>query len=237
MLIWSTYIAKYGSRWLKKLGTVAALILFCTGLFAQDTLVMPVTGNGGVYNTCDALIFDNGINANYPDFSHATLTIAPLWTQSVHLYFEEFDTEIHFDSLNIFDGPATAFPLIGTYSGTSLQGQTIVSTGNAITLEFRSDDIQTASGFKIRVTCLMGEENWETANLELFPNPAQTYLDITGVDDSQIKTLYIIDAQGRFFPATMNQGRVEVGDFTPGLYGICLDLINGCRVFKKWIKI
>jgi hypothetical protein len=224
-------------RLLPCLGVAVLCLFFPFRVAAQDTLVMPLTGNGGVYNTCDALIFDHGLDSNYPNFSHATLTIAPLWTQSVYLYFEEFNTEIHFDSLNIFDGPAITFPLIGTYSGTGLQGQTIASTGNAITLEFRSDDIQTGSGFKIRVTCLLGNEELENTHLQLFPNPAQSYVELTGITAPEIKNLYLLDAQGRLILSCIYQGRVDLTQLTPGLYTVCIELVNGGRVFKKLWKV
>src|SRR5687768_7829243 len=91
------------------IGIVCAWIMH---VHAQDTIVMPSTGNGGFYNTCYATILDSGIDSNYTNDNHATLTIAPLWVETVNLYFESFDTEIHFDSLSIYDGPGTTFPLI-----------------------------------------------------------------------------------------------------------------------------
>jgi len=204
-------------------------------LLAQDTISMPITGNGGFYNTCYAVIFDNGLDSNYANYSQSTVTISPLWVQNVSLYFEEFNTEVFFDSLSIYDGPGTAFPLIGTYSGNSLQGQTVTSTGTSITLEFRSDDIQTGTGFKALVSCLMGEEDMISNSIIVYPNPAQEFLKIDGLDEA-IESIAVIDIQGRELQHTLVSNVLYVALLPPGFYGLQIRIKNGKVVYKKWIK-
>ena len=210
------------------------VFLWPCSLKAQDTIIMPLSGNGGFYNTCYATIYDNGLDSNYANYSHSTITIAPLWVQSISLYFEMFDTEIYFDSLNIYDGPGTAFPLIGTYSGTTLQGQTVSSTGNSITLEFRSDDIATGSGFKAWVSCIMSNEELNTKDVVLYPNPANNSIQIIGVEN--VKSISIMDVQGRIIKCQLPTAIIDVSFISPGMYGLLIELQDGKTIYKKWIK-
>lgn len=205
---------------------------------AQDTLMMPVTGNGGIYNTCYATIYDNGgRDSNYANYSNSTITIAPLWVQQVDLYFEIFDTETFFDSLSIYDGPGTAFPLIGTYSGNSLQGQTVSSTGSSITLAFRSDDIQTGAGFKAWVSCLMGEKPLTNENpLFIYPNPVKSGFTLAGFPPSEIANLSIVDMTGRSIYSPIIANIIDVSFLIPGMYGLIVTDKNSNSSFIRLIK-
>jgi CUB domain/Secretion system C-terminal sorting domain len=221
---------------MKKILVIGIFVLCMLNGQAQDTLVMPLTGNGGVFNLCYGVIYDNGIDSNYTNDIHSTITIAPLWVQNVSLYFEEFDTEIFFDSLSIYDGPATTFPLIGTYSGTSLQGQTISSTGTAITLAFRSDDIQTGTGFKAWINCLLATEILNKTSIQLYPNPAQSHLFVEGADWQEIERVYMVDIMGRMIQLADKVFPISVEELKAGLYGLCIIFKNGESTYLKWLK-
>lgn len=211
-------------------------ITFFANLQAQDTIVMPLNGNGGFYNSCYATMYDNGLDSNYKNYSNSTVTISPLWVQNVSLYFEEFQTENVFDYLNIYDGPGIAFPLIGKYSGTSLQGQTISSTGTSITLELKSDDIVTGTGFKAWVSCVMGNEEVKGNNVVLYPNPASASMNITGIETEKIKSISILDLQGRIIKQQLISSSIDVSFLPAGLYGLLLQFKDGINIYKKFIK-
>jgi hypothetical protein len=216
--------------------TILLFIIFNINIYCQDTLVMPLTGNGGIYNSCYAIIYDNGgADSNYHNFSNSTITIAPLWVQHVDLYFEMFDTEDFFDSLTIYDGPSTTFPLIGTFSGNSLQGQTVSSTGNSITLKFRSDDIQTGAGFKATVSCLMGNEEETLKELVVYPNPAQKDLTLNGIEFQNIRSMSITDITGRSVSA-VNSIYINIEDLSPGIYYLLMEDKNGRKYSTRFIK-
>lgn len=211
--------------------------VLCHHVFSQDTLFMPTTGNGGIYNTCYATIYDNGgPDSNYANYCHSTITIAPLWVQHVNLYFEEFQTEIFFDSLSIYDGPGTTFPLIGSYSGTELQNQTISSTGTSITLAFRSDDIQTYSGFKILVSCLMGNETENNTILSIWPNPSFDVINIGGIHSDNITSANVIDMNGKLLLSSC-RSPINISHLSPGIYCVVLNASNGSKCYKKFIKL
>jgi hypothetical protein len=221
---------------MKMKAIITGFILFTGILHAQDTIIMPPTGNGGFYNTCYAIIFDNGADSNYVNFSHSTITISPLWVENISIYFAEFNTETYFDSLTMYDGPGTTFPRIGTFSGNSLQGQTIQSTGNSITLEFRSDDVVTGTGFKAEVSCILGNPAWEQQNLRVFPNPARDFLQVQSMEMELLHSYTITDITGRVVDKKNISGSIDISRLAPGSYGLILQLKNGSTKYIPWIK-
>lgn len=103
---------------------------------------------------CQDTIYDmGGPSRNYYDNENYTYTIAPAGASSVNLNFSQFDLELNYDSLWLYDGSSTAAPLIGKYTGTSSPGS-VTSTGPAITLRFKSDGATVKAGFTAVWSCL-----------------------------------------------------------------------------------
>jgi hypothetical protein len=103
-----------------------------------------------------------GTLGNYRNGENYTFTIAPSGATSVTLTFSSFNTESGFDFLRIYDGPSTASPLIGTYSGTTLP-PAFTSSGGALTIRFTSDNAQIRAGWVANWTC--------QSSLPVYPNP------------------------------------------------------------------
>lgn len=102
---------------------------------------------------CTDTIYDmGGPNRNYYDNEDYTYTIAPTGANQVSLTFSAFNTELNYDSLWLYDGTSASAPLIGQYTGTSGPG-TVNSTGNAITVRFKSDGSTVNSGFSAIWNC------------------------------------------------------------------------------------
>jgi Zn-dependent metalloprotease len=107
--------------------------------------------------SCTGILYDNGgPSANYTSNFDGTLTISPPGASSVALQFINFNTESGFDFLEIYDGPTTASPVLGTFDGTALPngGSFIYSTSGSITINFNSDQGVTASGFALNWQCI-----------------------------------------------------------------------------------
>lgn len=222
-----------------RLGTIALLFFMGLPTFAnsQDTLIMPVNGNGGIYNTCNAIIFDSGLDSNYSNETNSSITIAPLWVSQVNLEFEIFDTENFFDTLTIYDGPGLSFPKIGTFSGNSLSGAIIQSTQNAITLQFTTDDILVKSGFKIKVSCLVGiDEN--TNNTYLAPNPAINTFSIVTDNHSAIQSITIYDVSGKEIDTIINTStHIDVSLLPPGIYIVSIQMNDKRKTNVRLLKV
>jgi spore germination protein YaaH len=102
---------------------------------------------------CADTIFDmGGPNRNHYDNENYSYTIAPSGATSVSLTFSAFTTQAGSDVLSLYDGPTTASPLIGNYSGTTSPG-TVNSTGPSLTLKWISDASTVSSGWKATWNC------------------------------------------------------------------------------------
>ncbi len=104
-------------------------------------------------NACQDTIYDMGGPAgNYYNKENYSYTIQPIGASSVTLNFQSFNVEANYDSLWLYDGPSTASPLIGAYTGTNGPGS-ITSTQPAMTLRFKSDNATVSSGFTAYWQC------------------------------------------------------------------------------------
>lgn len=102
---------------------------------------------------CSDTLYDmGGPNRNYYDNENYTYTIAPTGASSVSLAFTSFNTQSGSDVLSIYDGPSTASPLIGNYSGTTGPG-TVNSTGSSLTLKWTSSASTVNSGWRAVWSC------------------------------------------------------------------------------------
>lgn len=103
---------------------------------------------------CTDSIYDmGGPGRNYYDNESYIYKIAPTGANKVRLTFSQMDLETGFDSLYLFDGPTTASPLLGAYSGSVVPG-IINSTGSSITVKFKSDGATNKGGFRAIWNCI-----------------------------------------------------------------------------------
>lgn len=103
---------------------------------------------------CTDSIYDmGGPGRNHYDNESYTYKISPTGANKVRLTFSQMDLEAGFDSLYLFDGPTTASPLLGAYSG-SVVPSIINSTGSSITVKFKSDVATNKGGFRAIWNCI-----------------------------------------------------------------------------------
>lgn len=130
---------------------------------------------------CTDSLFDmGGPNRNYYDNEAYTFSIAPSSINKVQLQFKSFTTESNYDSLYVYNGPTTASPILGAYSGSTTPAN-VTSTGTVITLRFKSDVGIVTSGFKIIYNCVAitdVKEIWNDDLLSVFPNPTNGSFEI-----------------------------------------------------------
>lgn len=102
---------------------------------------------------CSDTVWDmGGPSRNYYNNENYVTTIAPAGATQVTLTFSQFDMELNYDSLYIYDGPDATYPLIGAYTGTNSPG-TVTSTGSAIAIRVHTNGNTTAAGFTAVWTC------------------------------------------------------------------------------------
>ena len=136
-----------------------------------DTFAIPAQGTRSVLYECNYVVTDNGSTSNYSDNTDGTITLSPLWGQKVCLTFSEFHYEAEFDYIEIFDGPSPASPLVGKYTGNALPPD-VCSTGPALCIRQRTDDVVNYSGFTAQTNCTL-DNNEEPLpfSASVYPNP------------------------------------------------------------------
>lgn len=77
----------------------------------------------------------------------------------------------------------------------------------------------------------------DATRFELYPNPAKDFITINSKDNQVIKTVSIVDVQGRnVFTSSVATARVPVASLQQGMYFITLETESGAVTTKKFIK-
>ena len=106
--------------------------------------------------TCGSTFYDSGGAAgNYSNNELITTTYFPDTPgDAVTATFTAFSTELTFDELYIYDGPNTASPLLGVFSGSTIPGPfTSSDPSGALTFVFDTDFSVVDSGYAVDFTC------------------------------------------------------------------------------------
>ncbi|MEP2935727.1 MAG: CUB domain-containing protein [Gilvibacter sp.] len=113
-----------------------------------DIVPLPVLGCADpLLVTADS----GGEIVNYRNDENITRVVTTGDASPMSLYFYQFDIEDGWDFLDIYDGPDATGTLIGTYTGTELQGLQVDGTGDSLTLVFASDGSVNAPGWAAEV--------------------------------------------------------------------------------------
>eukprot|EP00301_Raphidiophrys_heterophryoidea_P006337 c12564_g1_i3.p1 GENE.c12564_g1_i3~~c12564_g1_i3.p1 ORF type:complete len:1536 (+),score=430.03 c12564_g1_i3:367-4608(+) len=111
--------------------------------------------------TFDALMgsfSDGSKDSNYINFQHCEWLIAPSeHADWITLHFTEFDTELNYDIVHVFDGDTATAPLLLSASGNMIPRTVTTSQGKAMLVVFRSDSFATAKGFRAEYLTGLGD--------------------------------------------------------------------------------
>ncbi len=133
---------------------ISLLIIVSHSLFS---MVAPTAWNlgDGDWTICTGDLFDTGgAGADYGSNESITETYCSDAGDCISITFNSFSTESCCDHLNIYDGPNTGSPLIGTYDGTALpNGGTIGSSTGCLTFEWVSDGSVVNPGWDATISC------------------------------------------------------------------------------------
>lgn len=133
-----------------------SLLLFIASFFSA-TLIKAQTytiNTGGTVNTCGGTFYDAGGSAGqYANNSNQTMTFCSTSGNCVRLTFTSFSTEATYDVVSIYNGPTTASPLLGSYSGSTNPG-TITATSGCLTIRFTSDGSVQGNGWAANISCV-----------------------------------------------------------------------------------
>ena len=139
-----------------------------------------------------------------------------------------FDLEKDFDFLWIYDGDNVYAPKIGRWN-THSPG-TVISSGNSLCVEFRSDCATGAGGWKARwQVSHEGVGETYAPGLSIFPNPAEHQVTVRCPDDG-VYRMTVLDLLGHVVSEAEVSGEaeIEIGHWQRGVYVVrCLRLVDG----------
>ncbi|HMR45324.1 MAG TPA: hypothetical protein PKC92_00900, partial [Bacteroidia bacterium] len=106
-------------------------------------------------STCAGNFYDSGGGgANYGLNQNTTMTLCSNTAgQCIRISFTAFNLESNFDFLRIYNGPNTASPLIGSYTGTTSPG-VVTGTSGCLTFVFTSDGSINHAGWTASISCV-----------------------------------------------------------------------------------
>lgn len=192
---------------------------------------------------CTDSLFDmGGPTRNYYDNEKYAYTLSAPTGSVVQLKFKSFSTELNFDSLWVYNGTSTISPLIGAYTGTTSPG-TLTSTGQNLTLRFKSDGSTNSFGFKAIKTCTAPvittgvAEKQVSGEILIYPNPTNSEITIKG---KNIQSLVLYDYTGKLiFNEIIEQDEKSISlkklNLSNGIYFLRISLKDKSAVVRKII--
>jgi hypothetical protein len=142
--------------------------------------------------------------------------------------------------MTIYDGTsinAPIFPNAENLSGNlTLPPFTATNPDGAITIRFASDGSVTESGWEAEITCKssLSADNFNKSSIKLYPNPANSYFNISS--EEMISSITVYDLAGRRVFENQNikqtQTQVNVQNLTTGAYFVKVNVNGATQTFK-----
>lgn len=177
------------------------------------------------YHTATGVFTDSGgVDGDYGNDERTITVIQVPNAETITLTFSEFALEENYDFMWIYDGPSVFSPLIGRWN--TMSPGSVTSTGDALTIEFRSDCATTAAGWKASwranlptldqsptTAIVHDDDEWETEDF---------YLDFDDDDDHGIAYRFyqLMGNDGHRWTANPNRGFAcdNFDDFNTGIW-------------------
>ena len=159
----------------------------------------------------------------------------------ITLDFSSFDLETDYDFLWIYDGDNVFAPKLGRWNTTS--PGSVTSTGNAMCVEFRSDCLTTAGGWRAHWT-VAAPTHVDTIMMkpdecfEIFPNPVGDELTLLFREEG-FHDVTITDVTGRvvFNKRLLGNTTIDVSHWSNGVYTVSDKLVrSGAEHIKRFIR-
>lgn len=157
-------------------------------------------------NICEDIFTDTGGPfGQYYNKENWNYTIAPQNPTELKMIFDEFDVELDYDTLFIYDGfEISENNLIGFYTGNEGPQDTLKSQYGAFTFHFFSDNATVREGWRARWTCDEFSEpiveiiENKIAEINIYPNPFNENITINLENpENQKIEISIFDILGR----------------------------------------
>jgi hypothetical protein len=132
------------------LSIVIVLLSITNSAIAQTYNMAP-----GTVNICGGTFYDpGGSGSNYGNNLNITETFCSNAGSCIQVAFTAFNTQGGNDILTIYDGPNTASPVIGAFSGNGGSPGTVTSSTGCLTFQFVTNGSTTRSGWTATLSCV-----------------------------------------------------------------------------------
>ncbi|AXG72316.1 hypothetical protein KORDIASMS9_04587 [Kordia sp. SMS9] len=140
-----------------------------------------------------------------------------------------------------------SIPPIFNNIGTLTQTTYYYYDNNADNIAFRYNNVvvvsaflgvnETTETFERNTEITLSTDTFDAEQFQLYPNPAKDFITIDATTNQAIKTVSIVDVQGRnVFTANGNTSRISVANLQQGMYFVTLTTETGAITTKKFIK-
>ncbi|WP_417854518.1 PKD domain-containing protein, partial [Xanthomarina gelatinilytica] len=222
-------------------------------LFSLTALSQDVIMQNGTSSQCSGIFYDSGgATGNYGDGESFVYTICPENPgQQVQLDFIAFSTQLNADIMTIYDGPDTASPAFGVFSGggpgnnPGLVTATLSNTSGCLTIEFVSDAAGATTGWEATISCLTPCQTIVSQLDSASPTPnGDGYIRVCPDEEITLTGSgnFSVDGTGATYEWDLGDGNTISGQTatfsysTPGVYIVNLNITdtntsvnpNGC---------
>lgn len=181
-----------------------------------------------VLNNQSGTITDGSGADNYGNGAECSWLLQAPANNYLLLTFTEFNTEINYDFVIVYDGVDDSAPILGSYSGSTIPNQ-LTSSGSDMYVVFVSDESITEGGFSANYDVLLVNTTdvIEAYGLSVFPNPFTNQLTIDfDLETAENVTVELFDLVGRRLhqedlgnrAAGENQYFINTNDLAKGAY-------------------
>lgn len=149
--------------------------------------------------------------------------------------------------LRIDQSLSFSIPPIFNNIGTLTQTTYYYYDNNADNIAFRYTNAHLVSAFlgidqmtethERNTTLTLSRNTVNASQFQLYPNPAKDFITIDSKENQTIKTVSIVDVQGRnVFTSSTETERISVANLQKGMYFVTLETEAGAITTKKFIK-
>jgi hypothetical protein len=175
---------------------------------------------------CGGTLFADtgGTSSNYADMETVVRTIIPnVPNNNIVLTFSDFNFELNYDFLSVYDGNTTAGTLLGKFTGTTIPGPfTSSAVDGSLTVKYTSDQLLNFSGFVANISCTpnLSVNNYNGyIDFSYYPNPTNGKVMITS--KTPIAEVLVYNVTGQLlYDSKLNDlnTNVDITSYAVGTY-------------------
>jgi len=202
--------------------------------------IFPIYCDGTALYTDSLASFEDGSGtANYNNSTYCKWYIKPTNGFPIRLFFDSFNLEYGNDMLKIYNPATTPSTLLKTITG-NYNPSSIVSPSGEMMIVFISNNSQTENGWKAHYITgpSVGIHEVQKKAYNIYPNPANTYLNIKTLNTNDISNIQLLGLDGKIirsynnFNINNNVIKIELNEINNGIYMLHIISNNSSSIEK-----